>query len=195
MNNIQRYLTKYRTKAAYFGEREELMTADFTWFFGKGNEKIGIIEKMIEEFYPKSKVVLGTFATYSRYCGPREAIFTALTKKNFGCSHFIVGRDHNEVRNFYHPKASHDIFDKFSKEELGIKPIKFDKVFYSDLENGHVHEPDFIDHPEEHKLHISGTEAREILQSGKLPPEWFMRPEIAEIILEKIKRGEKVFVE
>jgi len=151
-------------------------------------------EKMIEDFYPKSKVILGTFATYSRYCGPREAIFTALARKNFGCSHFIVGRDHTGVGEFYHPHASHKIFDQFSKEELGIEPIKFDKVFYSDIENAHVHEPEFMKHPDEHKLHISGTQARETLKSGQQPPGWFMRPEISNIIIDKLNKGENVFV-
>lgn len=152
-------------------------------------------EKMIEEFYPKSKVIMGTFASYSRYCGPREAIFTALVRKNFGCSHFIVGRDHTGVGNFYPPTASHEIFSKFTKEELGIEPIKFDRVFYSELENRHIHEPEFIDHPEEHKLQISGTQARKMLMEGIQPPEWFMRPEISKMIIDKIKKGEKVFVE
>lgn len=152
-------------------------------------------ERMIEEFYPKSKVIMGAFATYSRYSGPREAIFTALCRKNFGCSHFIVGRDHTGVGNFYGPNDSHKIFSKFTKEELGIEPIMFDKVFYSELENRHIHEPDFMDHPEENKLHISGTQAREMLLKGVQPPEWFMRPEISQMIVDKIKNGEKVFVE
>ncbi len=152
-------------------------------------------EKMISDFYPKSKVIFGTFATYSRYAGPREAIFTALTRKNFGCSHFIVGRDHTGVGNFYHPNASHEIFGKFTKEDLGITPIMFDKVFYSELEDAHIHEPEFIEHPLENKLDISGTQAREMLKSYKQPPEWFMRPEISEMIINKIKNGEKVFVE
>lgn len=152
-------------------------------------------EMMIEKFYPSSKVILGTFATYSRYCGPREAIFTALARKNFGCSHFIVGRDHTGVGSFYGPNDSHKIFDKFTQEELGIVPVIFDKVFYSDLERKHIHEPDFIDHPEENKVHISGTQARELLLKGTQPPEWFMRPEISQMILTKINNGEKVFVE
>jgi len=151
-------------------------------------------EKMIEEFYPKSKVIMGTFATYSRYCGPREALFTAITRKNFGCSHFIVGRDHTGVGNFYHVHASHNIFDKFTKEEIGILPVKFDKVFYSELQDKYVHEPDSIDHPEGDKLHLSGTQARDLLKSGKSPPEWFMRPEISSRVIERIKQGEKVFV-
>ena len=152
-------------------------------------------EKMIDDFYPKSKVILGTFATYSRYGGPREAIFTALCRKNFGCSHFVIGRDHTGVGSFYGPHDSHKIFDNFKKEELGIEPIKFDKVFYSELENKHIHEPEFMHHPEENKLNISGTQAREMLTKGIQPPEWFMRPEISQIVIDKIKNGERVFVE
>ncbi|MEK6760767.1 MAG: sulfate adenylyltransferase [Nanoarchaeota archaeon] len=151
-------------------------------------------EKMIEDFYPKSEVVLGAFATYSRYAGPREALFTALVRKNFGCSHFIIGRDHTGVGTFYSKKASHEIFDKFDESEIGIKPIKFGEVFYSDLENRHIHEEEFINHPKEHRLSLSGTQARKIFSDLKNPPEWFMRPEISEIVIEKIKNGEKVFV-
>ncbi len=152
-------------------------------------------EEMIEKFYPASKVLLCSFASYSRYCGPREALFTALVRKNFGCSHFIVGRDHTGVKDFYHPKASHDIFDKFIEEELGVVPIKFDKVFYSDVEKKYIHDTPFLEHDEDKKLHISGTQAREMLQKGEMPPEWFMRPEISKMIVDKIKNGEKVFVE
>jgi sulfate adenylyltransferase len=150
---------------------------------------------MIEEFYPRSKVILGTFATYSRYAGPREALFTALVRKNFGCSHFIVGRDHTGVGNFYGPYDSHKIFDKFEKGDIGIIPVKFDKVFYSDLECKYFHEPDIIDISESDKLHISGTRAREMLKKGERPPEWFMRPEISKIIIDRIRDGKKVFVE
>jgi len=151
-------------------------------------------EKMMSSFYPKSKVVFGTLATYSRYAGPREALFTALVRKNFGCSHFIVGRDHTGVGNFYNPYASHEIFDKFSREEIGIVPVIFDEVFYSSLEKKYIHGPDFIDHPKEHKLHISGTEARKMFELGSYPPNWFMRPEISDMIVESLKNGEKVFV-
>ena len=84
---------------------------------------INTYEKMMKDIYPKNRVVFATFATFSRYAGPREAIFTALCRKNFGCSHFIVGRDHTGVGDYYHPKASHQIFDKFP--DLGIKPIIF----------------------------------------------------------------------
>jgi len=152
-------------------------------------------EKMIEKFYPKSKAVLCSFASYSRYAGPREAIFTALVRKNFGCSHFIIGRDHTGVGNFYHPYASHQIFDKFTKDELGIIPVKFDKVFYSSTEKKYLHEPESKNHSDKEKLHISGTQARDMLKKGKVPPKWFMREEISKMLVDKIKNGEKVFVE
>ena len=150
---------------------------------------------MIDKFYQNSNVVLCSLASYSRYAGPREALFTALVRKNFGCSHFIVGRDHTGVGNYYHSKASHEIFDKFSQEDLGIKPVKFESVFYSLKEGKYLHETEHPNHPEEDKLHLSGTQAREILKLGKTPPEWFIRKEISEMIVDKIKNGEKVFID
>ncbi len=149
---------------------------------------------MMKQFYRKHSAVFGTYATFSRYAGPREALFTAICRQNFGCSHFIIGRDHTGVGNFYAPTASHDIFEKFP--DLGIVPVKFNHVFYSEKERRHVHEADDTSkHNEGEKLHISGTEARKTLLSGKKLPEWFMRPEISELILDLIKKGKKVFVE
>ncbi|PIR93162.1 hypothetical protein COT99_02380, partial [Candidatus Falkowbacteria bacterium CG10_big_fil_rev_8_21_14_0_10_43_10] len=149
-------------------------------------------EKMMKDFYPPDRVVLAAFSTFSRYAGPREAVFTALCRKNFGCSHFIVGRDHTGVGDFYHPKASHEIFDQLP--DLGIRPVKFDKVFFSQKQNRHIHESESPEVPEEDKLHISGTQAREILEKGEYPPEWFMRPEIAKIIIDAVNNNEEVFV-
>lgn len=148
-------------------------------------------ELMKERFYPKGKVIFGTFATFSRYAGPREALFTALCRKNFGCSHFIVGRDHTGAGNFYEPDASHRIFDRFP--DLGIEPVRFGKVSYSPSRGRHFEEGEGADHVE--ASHVSGTEARAMLERGEAPPEWFMRPEISLLLLEAMKRGEKVFVE
>jgi pyruvate kinase len=148
--------------------------------------------RMIRDFYPTNKALFGAFATYSRYAGPKEALFTAIVRQNFGCSHFVVGRDHTGVGDFYHPKASHKIFDQFP--ELGIKPIRFDKIFFSKKLNEHVHEAEDLKHAASEKLHISGTEARKMFEKGETPPEWFMRPEISKLILDAIKRGEEVFV-
>ncbi len=149
-------------------------------------------EEMMRSIYPKQKVVFGTFATYSRYAGPREAIFTALCRKNFGCSHFIVGRDHTGVGDFYHPNASHQIFDKFP--DLGIEPVRFDKVFYSNKLQQHVHEKDVDMSEDLGGAHISGTEARKLFEALEVPPEWFMRPEISSIIVDALRNKEDVFV-
>ena len=152
-------------------------------------------ELMTQHFYPKDRVVFGTYATFSRYAGPREALFTALCRKNFGCSHFIVGRDHTGVGDFYPPKASHDIFDRVSGD-IEIVPVRFDKVFYSRIERRYMHEAeDNGAHKDEDKLHMSGTQARKLLLAGKIPPRWFMRPEISKLIVEMIKNGEDVFVQ
>ena len=148
-------------------------------------------EKMIKDFYPKNKVVFSVFSTFSRYAGPREALFTALCRKNFGCSHFIVGRDHTGVGDFYPPTVSHEIFDKF---DIGIKPVRFAKVFYSKKLNCHIHEKENAGHDEADKLHISGTEARKMFERGEVPPDWFMRLEISAIIVSAINNGEKVFI-
>ena len=153
---------------------------------------ISSYEKMIKDFYPKNKVVLAVFSTFSRYAGPREALFTALCRKNFGCSHFIVGRDHTGVGDFYPPYASHEIFDQF--DDLGIKPIRFGKVFYSKKLGRHIHETEDADHDEADKLQISGTEARQMLAKGQTPPDWFMRPEISGLIVDALNNGKEVFV-
>lgn len=149
-------------------------------------------EKMMEDIYPKNSVVFATFSTFSRYAGPREAIFTALCRKNFGCSHFIVGRDHTGVGNYYHPNASHQIFDRFP--DLGIKPVKYDKVFYSNKFKRHIHERDVDAREDLEELHISGTQAREMFEAHQAPPEWFIRPEISSIILNALKNKEEVFI-
>jgi pyruvate kinase len=150
-------------------------------------------EKMLKDFYPKQKVVFGTFVTYSRYAGPREAVFTALCRKNFGCSHFIVGRDHTGVKDFYSPKESHEIFKRFP--DLGIEPVLFDKVFYSKEKNQYIHDDGSSNYMDHDSCHISGSQARTMFKNFELPPEWFMRTEIAQIIIDAIKKGESVFVE
>ncbi|MBI2573130.1 sulfate adenylyltransferase [Candidatus Woesearchaeota archaeon] len=149
-------------------------------------------ETMMREFYPKNKVIFSVFSTYSRYAGPREALFTALCRKNFGCSHFIVGRDHTGVGNFYHPLASHRIFDQFP--DIGIKAVRFNQIFYSPKRSEHVHEIAEIEHPADDKLEISGTQARAMFERGEQPPAWFMRPEISQQIIDAVARGEEVFV-
>lgn len=149
-------------------------------------------EKMLKQFYPKDSAIFAAFSSYSRYAGPREALFTALCRQNFGCSHFIVGRDHTGVGTFYHPKASHNIFERFP--EIGIKAICFDEVFYSQQQQKHLHEKAFPHHDLTDKLSLSGTQARQMFEAQQIPPAWFMRPEISQIIIDGLKKGEEVFV-
>jgi pyruvate kinase len=151
-------------------------------------------EKMIEQIYPKEKVVLAAFATFSRYAGPREALFTALCRKNFGCSHFIIGRDHTGVGDYYKPYASHKIFDYF--DDLDIKIVKFNEIFYS--KKLHTYLPkngNRADDNNDMLRMISGTQARAMFLKGERPPNWFMRSEISNIVLEAVNRGEQVFEE
>ena len=152
-------------------------------------------ELMMKHFYPKDRTVFATYATFSRYAGPREALFTALCRKNFGCSHFIIGRDHTGVGAFYHPEASNEIFGAFPSADIGITPVHFGKVFYSQKTNSYVNERDDAHgHAETEKLHISGTEVRARFLRGEAPPKWFMRPKIADAIVGLICQGKEVFV-
>ena len=153
---------------------------------------INSYEKMIEEFFPKERVVLAAFSTFSRYAGPREALFTALCRKNFGCSHFIVGRDHTGVGDYYDPYASQRIFDQFP--DLGIQIVKFHEIYFSKKTNNYVHDENLSSYGDKEILRmISGSQARAMFLRGKRPPSWFMRPEISNIVLDSINKGYQVF--
>jgi len=128
--------------------------------------------------------VLGSFATYSRYSGPREAVFTALCRKNMGCNYFIIGRDHTGVGDFYAPDANRMMFDTLG--DIGIMPVYFDTVGYDPDKNGYV-EGATNTHS------ISGTEMRERFRAGQRIPSWFMRDEIQDMILSEIAMGHQVF--
>ncbi len=147
-------------------------------------------ELMIDRHYPKGKVFLTAFQTYSRYGGPREAVFTALCRKNFGCSHFIVGRDHTGVGNFYGPRDAHKLFDYLG--DIGIVPIFFNTMHYCKKCDDYVEK---CSHGKKDMLSISGTEGRAMLKSGMCPPDWFIRKDISSFILKEIKNGKEVFVE
>lgn len=144
-------------------------------------------ELAIEKHYPTDKVLLGAFQNYSRYAGPREAVFTALCRKNFGCSHFIIGRDHAGVGNFYAPDASQKLFEHLG--DIGIAPVFFNQVHYCAVCRS------YVQRCEHHASnHISGTKSRAMLQAMKCPPSWFMRPAVARLMVDAIKQGKEVFV-
>ncbi len=138
---------------------------------------IAAYEILIERYYPKDRVLFGVLPLRMKYAGPREALLHALIRKNFGCTHFIVGRDHAGVDNFYSSTAAQEIFDKFNKEEIGIEILKFPEVVYCQSCRKHI----FIDncpHSEQERIHFSGTKIREKIKNKEMPPAYLIRPEI-----------------
>ena len=135
---------------------------------------------LIKDYYPKDRVVLSTFETEMRYAGPKEAIFHAIARKNFGCDHIIIGRDHAGVSDYYGPYDAHKIFDNFP--DLGIEPIKF-RSFSKCSKCGSVVNDKICPHPPEMQNFFAGRKIREALQSGNPPDPEVMRPEVADIIL------------
>ncbi len=136
--------------------------------------------------YPLDKVVLGSFATHSRYCGPREAVFTALTRKNMGCSHFIIGRDHAGVGNYYTDSGNRRLFEELG--DLGITPVFFGAIGYH-LEQGCYlsQETPGVRDP------ISGTELRNILRDGGTLPDWYMRQSVQDLLRTSIQSNNPTF--
>jgi len=136
---------------------------------------------LVDNYYPKDRTILAAFPAAMRYAGPREAVFHAIARKNYGINQIIVGRDHAGVGKYYEPLAAQRIFDQFEPADLGVKPLRLDPTFYCRA-CGTLASSKSCPHGPSERLELSGTKVREILRSGGHLPEEFTRREVAEVL-------------